>query len=149
MGSLAFSNTLAVITKWEEAELEGAPKTDCKGNWGSSCGYPTPETRNNLRATWLTPWNITGSVLWRYVSEVEDLQGNIDLDSVNYFDIAGIWDIFDDTASIRLGVNNVTDEAPPVAGSAAGPSISGNGNVFPGLYDALGRYWYVGVTVGF
>ncbi|RLQ22161.1 TonB-dependent receptor [Seongchinamella sediminis] len=149
MGTLSFSNTLSVITKWDEAELKGAPTTDCKGNWNSSCGYPTPETRNNLRVTWLTPWNVTGSAMWRYISEVEDLDGNIDLDSVNYFDIAGIWDVFDDTASIRLGVNNVLDEAPPVGGSAAGPSIQGNGNVFPGLYDTLGRYWYLGVTVGF
>ena len=149
MGSLAFNNTLAVITQWDQAELAGAPVEDCKGNWAGTCGYPTPDLRNNLRATWLTPWNVTGSVLWRYVSEVEDLNGNIDLDSVNYFDVAGIWDIFDDTASIRLGVNNVLDEAPPVAGSSAGPGISGNGNVFPGLYDTLGRYWYVGVTVGF
>ena len=80
---------------------------------------------------------------------MDDLAGNIDLDDIHYFDVAGIWDIFDDTASIRLGVNNVFDEAPPVAGSAAGPSISGNGNVFPGLYDALGRYWYVGATLRF
>lgn len=149
MGTLTFNNITAIIDKWDEAELKGAPTTDCAGNWGESCGYPTPDFRNNLRATWLTPWNVTGSVYWRYISEVEDLAGNIDLDDIHYFDVAGIWDILDDTASIRLGVNNVFDEAPPVAGSAAGPNLQGNGNVFPGLYDALGRYWYVGATLRF
>ena len=30
-----------------------------------------------------------------------------------------------------------------------GQSLAGNGNTFPGLYDAPGRYWFVGVSVGF
>ena len=149
MGSLSLNNTMSIIDTWDTQELDGAPIDDCKGKWGSICEYPTPDFRNNMRLTWLTPWNITGSLAWRHISEVEDVNENVDLDSIDYFDVAGIWDIFDETASIRLGVNNVLDEEPPIAGGAAGPSNNGNGNVFPGMYDALGRYWYLGVTVGF
>lgn len=149
-GSLSANNTMSIIDTWDQQELKGAPVVDCAGNWGGDCGYPTPDFRNNLRVTWLTPWNITGSVMWRHTSEVKDLNGNnMDLDAVDYFDIAGVWDVFDETASIRLGVNNFLDEEPPIAGGAAGPSDNGNGNIFPGMYDALGRYWYLGVTVGF
>ena len=74
---------------------------------------------------------------------------NLDLDSIDYFDLAGVWDIMDDTISLRAGVNNIMDEEPPIAGNAAGPSINGNGNVFPGMYDALGRYYFLGATVRF
>ena len=67
---------------------------------------------------------------------------------MDYFDLAAIWDVTD-YATIRLGVNNLTDEAPPLAGNKAGPSINGNGNTFPGFYDALGRYWFIGASIGF
>jgi len=50
--------------------------------------------------------------------------------------------------AVRAGVNNVTDEEPPYA-DAPGPGIGGNGNQFPGQYDALGRYWFVGATFQF
>lgn len=149
MGSLTFNNIAGIITKWDKQELAGASSHDCKGNWGGSvCGYPTPEYQNNLRATWLTPWSITASAMWRYIGEIEDLNGNLDLDEVNYFDLTAIWD-FNESTSVRLGVNNVFDEEPPIAGGAAGSSINGNGNVFPGMYDALGRYMFVGLSVGF
>ena len=46
---------------------------------------------------------------------------------------------------VRAGMNNVFDEEPPIVGQAAGPSIFGNGNTFPGLYDTLGRYWFAAV----
>jgi outer membrane receptor protein involved in Fe transport len=149
MGSLSFNNNMSIIDSWDQQELKGAPVEDCAGNWGGSCGYPTPDFRNNLRVTWLTPWNITGSAMWRHTSEVKDLNNNLDLDAMDYLDLAGVWDLWDETVSLRIGVNNVTDEEPPIAGNAAGPSINGNGNTFPGMYDALGRYYYLGVTVGF
>ena len=147
-GSLNFNNVMAVIDSWDQQELSSAPKVACEGNWGATCGYPTPDLQNNLRVTWTTPWDVTASMQWRYISDVDDLNGNRDLSERNYVDIAGIWDVTD-WATLRAGVNNVSDSSPPVAGNAAGPSINGNGNVFPGMYDALGRYWFIGASVGF
>jgi outer membrane receptor protein involved in Fe transport len=147
-GSMHLHNVLSYVSSWDQQELSSAPKVACEGNWGATCGFPTPDTRNNLRATWTTPWNVTASAQWRYISDVKDLNGFRDLDEVNYLDIAGIWDI-NEWASFRAGVNNVTDKAPPIAGNGAGASIYGNGNTFPGMYDALGRYYYVGASIGF
>ncbi|MCP5128248.1 MAG: TonB-dependent receptor [Pseudomonadales bacterium] len=147
-GSVELNNVLSYVDSWDTQELSGAPTTDCAGNWGSVCGQPTPDTRNNFRATWTTPWSVTASAQWRYISDVKDLNEFRDLDEVNYLDIAGIWDI-NEWASVRAGVNNATDKAPPIAGNGAGPSIYGNGNTFPGMYDAMGRYFYVGATIGF
>jgi iron complex outermembrane receptor protein len=147
-GSLGFHNNMAIIDTWDQQELVGAPTVDCNGGWGATCGSPTVEVQNNLRTIWTTPWNVTASLMWRYIDEVEDLNGNLDLDDVHYFDLSGIWDVTD-WASLRAGVNNMFDEEPPIAGAGASSEIQGAGNIFPGGYDALGRYWYLGVSVGF
>lgn len=146
-GRLNFNDILSITSTWDQQELEGAPITDCLGKWGLTCGSPTPDMRNNLRATWITPWAVRPSLMWRYVSGVESLSdGGVDLGERHYIDLAAIWDFVDD-ASLRVGINNLFDREPPIAGSQAGPSISGNGNTFPGLYDVLGRYFFFGLTV--
>ena len=148
-GRLRFNDILSITAMWDQQELQGAQKVRCAGKWGADCGSPTPDIRNNLRATWLTPWGLRPSFMWRYISGVKDLNSNrIDLGARHYLDFAAIWN-YNEYTSIRVGMNNLFDTAPPIAGSAAGPSTSGNGNTFPGLYDALGRYWFVGVSVGF
>ncbi|MBA6413540.1 TonB-dependent receptor [Parahaliea sp. F7430] len=148
MGTLSFNNTMSLVTKWDQQEFAGAPTVDCHGMWGSSCGYPTPDFRNNLRATWLTPWDVTASLMWRHIGGSDDMNGNVDIDSYDYLDISAIWNVMDN-ASVRLGFNNVLDKEPPIVGDGAGPSNNGNGNTFPGMYDALGRYMYIGATLTF
>jgi outer membrane receptor protein involved in Fe transport len=150
-GSLNFNNTLSIIDSWEQQEYEGAEVESCEGVWGGSCGYPTVETRNVLRTTWVSPWNVTVSAAWRYIDEVEDqvtTASAVALDDISYFDLAAIWNVTD-YASIRAGVNNLTDEEPVFAGAAAGPSVNGNGSSFPGMYDPLGQYWFLGGSVQF
>ena len=49
--------------------------------------------------------------------------------------------------SLRLGVNNVLDEDPPLS-SVVG-TAPGNGNTYPQVYDALGRYIFMGATFDF
>jgi outer membrane receptor protein involved in Fe transport len=47
-----------------------------------------------------------------------------------------------DKIQVRGGVNNVTDEGPPIVGGTIGQTQ-------PGTYDILGRYFYVGAQLGF
>ena len=66
----------------------------------------------------------------------------------SYFDLA-LTARLADRYNFRIGANNVFDRSPPVAsGNAVGPPF-GNGNTFPQVYDALGRYVFAGVTVDF
>ena len=147
MGSVNVSNVMSLIDKWDQQELAGAPTEACSGKWGAYCGYPTPDLRNKLRVVWTTPWNVAASAMWRYTSKVDDLnEADIDLKAISYVDLSVFWDVREST-QIRLGVNNVFDEAPPIAGNGAGPSINGNGNTFPGMYDALGRYWFIAASL--
>jgi len=57
---------------------------------------------------------------------------------------------------LQLGVNNITDKVPPlVVGSdcsTSSPQANGancNGNTFPGVYDAMGRYLFAHITAQF
>ncbi len=143
MGSVNVSNVLSLIDEWQRQELAGAPTVACAGNWGFACGFPTPEVRNKLRVVWTTPWRVAATVMWRHTGRVADLNENdIDLGATSYVDLAAIWDVTGQV-QVRAGINNLFDKAPPIAGNGAGPSIAGNGNTFPGLYDALGRYWFL------
>lgn len=148
LGSIAINDVLSYIDTWDQQELAGAPVVDCKGKWGGTCGYPTIDLQNTMRVSWTTPWSVTLSTAWRHIADVEDLNGNLDLGTRDYIDMAGFWDI-NEYATITVGVNNVFDRAPPIAGNAAGPSINGNGNIFPGAYDHLGRYWFGRATFSF
>jgi len=50
-----------------------------------------------------------------------------------------------ETLSLRAGINNLFEEQPPVI-TSAGPASFGNGNTFPGVFDAQGRFFFFGAT---
>lgn len=139
-GDLRFSVVGTYIDSWQWQELPGEIPYECAGAYDHGpCGRPRPELATNVRSTWISPWNTSISLLWRYTSGVEDeSESDHYLPSMDYFDIAGVWDATD-AISVRLGVNNVLDEDPPIA-PCCGP------NTLPGAYDPLGRYWFAGMT---
>ena len=132
---------------------------DCAGFFANQCNTPNPEWRHRARATWITPWNMDIAFTWRYFAEVElavlsktDSSLNnggsrLDrfFDAENYIDLAATWQVMD-TVTLRAGVNNVLDNDPQITTSAGD---DGNGNTFPQMYDAMGRYFFFGVTANF
>lgn len=137
---------------------------DCVGFYGNQCsangipGTPNPEWRHRARATWVTPWDVDVSGTWRHYGEVElavlGSDGSLNnggtridryFDAYNYFDLAATWQVMD-TVTLRAGVNNVLDSDPPLSYSVG---TTGNGNTYPQLYDAMGRYFFFGVTANF
>lgn len=141
-------------------------KYDCTGLYGTKCGTPNPKWRHKFRAGFTFPSGIGISGQWRYFSGVDidvsssdpDLAApptnagffpaNRRLNSVSYFDLA-LTARLADRYNFRLGANNILDREPPIAGSQVIGAGSGNGNTFPQVYDALGRYVFAGVTVDF
>ena len=158
-GGLSFDLAGSLLTKQSNTSLPGDPSYDCAGYFGSSCGTIYPKWRHTARLNWTIPGvDATLSVAWRYwgktkyenLSDDEQLSGAPDpfirkIRAVNYFDVAGIWDL-NDKFRLRAGVNNVFDVNPPLVPSA----IVGGGlpNTYP-LYDLLGRRLFVGVTANF
>jgi outer membrane receptor protein involved in Fe transport len=47
---------------------------------------------------------------------------------------------------LRVGINNLLDKDPPIVGGDDAPA---NGNTFPQVYDALGRYIFGTVIARF
>ena len=132
---------------------------DCAGFFGNQCGTPNPEWRHRARLAWSTPWGPEISGTWRHYGEVEiavlgTTNGSLNnggaridryFDSYNYFDLAATWQVRDDLR-VRAGMNNVFDSDPPLSYSVG---TTGNGNTYPQLYDALGRYVFFGITADF
>ena len=160
-GSLAFS---FVGTYLEELVFDagtGGPGAvvDCKGQFGAICGTSNPEWRHRARMTWVSPWDLSISTTWRYYGEADNdnqtetynpggvVVPRVDrhFDAENYLDLAATWQVRD-TITVRAGVNNVLDNDPPLSYAVG---TTGNGNTFPQLYDSLGRYIFMGVTLDF
>lgn len=148
LGSVNLSNVAGFVRSYEQEEYPGAGVVDCDGIYGGACGLPIPDLKNRFQATWATPWNVVASLTWRHVAGVDQefTASPNDIDAYNYVDISGTWDVTE-WASVRLGVNNLFDEAPPFV--YQGVTARENGNTYPGIYDPLGQYLFAGVTVQF
>jgi outer membrane receptor protein involved in Fe transport len=146
MGSLTFSTLFGWVDSFEQEEYDGADVLECAGVYGGSCQTPLPEYRNHLTATWATPWNAVVSLTWRYIDEVKQIATDtpVDQDEISYYDIAGKWNATDNIA-IRAGINNIFDKEPPLSDN--GVTVRNNGNTYPGVYDHLGQYMFLGMSV--
>jgi iron complex outermembrane receptor protein len=153
-GSLDFRMIATLLTTWDQQEIPGAAVEDCKGSWGVPCGRPRPEWKHTFNVLWTTPWDVSVSGTWRYVGAVDDVNRvrAYDVDAHNYGDIALVympkWINFGET-TLSFGVNNITDEDPPANGFFGTIATFGNGNTIPGTWDALGRYFFFGVSQKF
>jgi outer membrane receptor protein involved in Fe transport len=140
-----------------------ASRYDCTGYFGPYCGPPTFKLRTTSRITWETPWRkLEFSLAWRYFDPVafDALSGdpniaaaegfgvpNTDarLSSRSYFDVTSALRL-GDRVTVRLGVNNMFDKDPPIVGNYG---AAANGNTFPQIYDALGRYMFATIAARF
>jgi len=151
-------------------------KFNCAGLYGDTCSSgastsnPIFRWRHTLRTTWSTPWSgldLTAS--WRYFSAMKldslSPQANLSgfpatvanggisstdagIKAFNYLDLSAAVKLMD-KMTFRVGVNNVFDKDPPVIGGTNLPGTAGNGNTFPQVYDALGRFIFGQLTVQF
>lgn len=140
-GDLEFGLVGTYVDSWQWQELPGQVPFECAGSYlNGPCFRPRPELATNLRTTWVTPWDASISLLWRYMSEITDeSEFDYPLPSTDYFDLAGTWNVTD-SISLRLGINNLLDEDPPLATCCGGNTVAG-------VYDALGRYWFAGMNL--
>jgi outer membrane receptor protein involved in Fe transport len=150
---------------------------NCAGLYGPVCSSgvvassaPMPKWRHKARVGLQMPFGLGLSVQWRYVGKVkaetlednETLHGPFNVDpglhikAQNYFDLATTFTLLN-RINLRAGVNNIFDNDPPLVQSGSGalegsnlcPTGPCNGNTYPGTWDALGRYLYLGATIDF
>lgn len=158
LGGLGLNFAGSWLNKWEFEPIKGAGKFDCVGFYGANCSFnrgPLPEWRHKFRVQWNMPWNVDVAATWRHIHKVNhetmssdpDIAGttaqvNRVLGHRDYLDLGFAWNITK-VFSLRGGINNVFDRDPPIVSQGvSGPSVLGNGNTFPGTYDALGRVFF-------
>jgi len=166
-GSLLFAMEGTALQNLITTPVAGGGSYDCKGFFGSTCGAADPSWRHVFNATWSTPWDAFDLTLrWRYIgSDKTELSSSnpfltgtpfAPLSSIaayNYIDLTGAFDVYKNIR-LQIGVNNVMDKDPPliVGGDCSTSSPAGancNGNTFPGVYDSMGRYWFMELTAKF
>ena len=175
LGSLSFALEGTKQNDLTIQPLTNGPSYSCTGFFGSICGAPSPSWRHVVNATWATPWKALDVTLrWRYLGSADSeytssnpqLTGNAlpstsHIPAYNYVDLSAMFNITR-TTRFQIGLNNLTDKDPPTIASGSGgfgsdcPVLGGigsssscNGNTFPGVYDALGRYIFARLTASF
>jgi iron complex outermembrane receptor protein len=146
MGDLDFSLVGTVLMTADTQPTPASAVVECKGKWeNGDCVGAFPEWAHTFRTTWATPWDFDVSAMWRYVGEVDDAaQGTANWSAYSWLDLAANWQVTD-SVLLRVGVNNALDKDPPLSPDVG--NAPGNGNVFPGYYDALGRYVFAGISL--
>jgi outer membrane receptor protein involved in Fe transport len=144
--------------------VPGLAPFDCTGFYGPTCTgegptSPIPKWRHKLRSTWKPTENIDVSLNWRHIGSLASEQTSSNphlatgtvypvdarIPSFDYFDLDTSF-VIGSHMQLRLGVNNLLDRNPPIAGFNANPLLV-NGNMVAAMYDTLGRYMFVGLTV--
>ncbi|MEQ9396502.1 TonB-dependent receptor plug domain-containing protein [Haliea sp.] len=145
-GHLRVHNLLTRVLSWELQNAPGGIVMECRGRWGGSCNSVVPKLRNYLRLTWETPWQLEISGLWRHIGGLSPVTGvGPEVSAHNYLDLSLRWAVRE-SLTLQAGINNLLDKDPPLV--PANPP-AGNGNTLPGVYDALGQYWFLGASVRF
>ncbi len=135
---------------------------NCAGFYGTTCGNPLPKWRHNAKIKFTTADDFGITLGWRFLDSVKADTTSADVDlaapgAVPLTDeVLGKRSFIDllfsvpikDTITFRLGINNIFDTDPPLVSQAALGGF-GNGNVFPGTYDYLGRYIFANFTADF
>jgi len=139
----------------------GEASYDCAGYFGNTCANAQPKWKHKFLITYDTPFTgLQFGVQWRYLSGVtQDYHSpNVLLEtgggppdqigSYSYIDLNAAY-VINKNVSFRVGCNNVADKDPPITSTAYFGSAFVNGNTYPGVYDALGRYLFANLTVQF
>ena len=170
-GNLSFNYNATYLMSIDTTTLPGTASFDCAGWYGQSCGNPNPEYRHNMVITWVTPLDVTASLVWRYYGE-SDLVGAVDngfvsegatgaitkadpgisteLEAESYLDLTAFYDI-NENLTVRAGINNLLDTDPPIVTTfgTPGTGTTVEANTIAGVYDAGGRMMFLGLNAKF
>ena len=132
--------------------LPDAPEVNCAGNYGGTCSSDGTRITPDFRALVIAAWNsgpANVNLQFNYIGDL-DLSENAfpnengTLDSTLYIDLNGGVSI-GDRFRIFGGIQNLTDNQPPVLGFRAGGDASTNVT----LFDPIGRKYFVGASASF
>lgn len=121
---------------------------NCAGRFGQLvCGNPQPKWKWTSRLSYIDgPLTLSGR--WRHLASVRDDDDATDyvvetIPSYDLFDLTLGFDVTENL-SLAMGVNNIFDKKPIQIGDNQEQA-----NTYPGVYDVLGRDYFVSVNLKF
>ncbi|QZD94777.1 TonB-dependent receptor domain-containing protein [Qipengyuania gelatinilytica] len=162
---------LSFLGTWTESSFfepfAGADIVECAGQFGITCGEPTPSFKWTARASFIDG-PLTTSIRWRHLSAVDDDDDSVDYAAFNGSERIPAYDLLDLTFSaeatenvtVTVGVNNIFDTLPQtptfngieVSSVNNGTLLGDNqeqANTYPSTYDVLGRDFFVSALLKF
>ena len=154
-GTLTANLAYSKLLEYKVRVATGDQVVDYKGSTGF-------DTTTGAQFSWksiltvgygMGPGNV--SLRWRHLPSVTNAAKVLnptstvqDTSSYDNFDLFGTWRL-NDHVSIRAGIENLLDKDPPIVGANPGGGNDGAGNTDAGVYDILGRRYFVGVKAKF
>jgi iron complex outermembrane receptor protein len=135
------------LQKWEIAYVPGLPLIDYRGTVGDNIGGAFPDYKLLLNARWQLH-DFGAGLRVQHLPAMENKYASYDpfttigTPAITYLDASASWRR-DDMLELRLGVENLTDEAPPLY--TAGVQM----NTDPSTFDVLGRRYYLRANLKF
>jgi outer membrane receptor protein involved in Fe transport len=135
------------LQKWEIAYVPGLPLIDYKGSIGDNIANAFPDYKLLLNARWQLK-NFGAGVRVQYLPAMENKYGSYDpfttvgTPAITYLDANVSWRPAE-LLELRLGVENLTDETPPLYTAAV------QMNTDPSTFDVLGRRYFFRANLKF
>ncbi len=140
-GSVDVNVVVGWLENWESQVAAGNPFINRTGTIDSVFGNTFPEWKSLTGLNWRNG-DFSVGARWRRVGEMTQFGTANVIPTTDYFDLLGSWAV-NDAVSLRVTVNNLTDEQPPVYS----PGVQANTD--PSTYDTLGRRYSIGLTARF
>ena len=161
-GAISFTMNGSYLLENTTQPIPGAHTYDCAGLFGLTCQTVNPHWHHIFRTTWDTPWNVSGSLTWRYIGSASQDQNtddptlhyttwgaydfyNAKIPAYNYIDLEATWNV-NKVLQLRAGANNVLDKDPPLIDSNL---VAGGAANTYSVYDIFGRTLFVAFTAKF
>ena len=143
-GVLQFSGTINSYMTHESQSGPLTPVLECKGHIATDC-----DGVFDIRWIGRVIWNwqdLTVSGQWRHLGDLtvpdrergQVFQAFRKVDAYDYFDLYASYRFWEDRMAVSFGVENITDEEPPIVGQDIGDTGYNFGNTLPSHYDVFG-----------
>jgi outer membrane receptor protein involved in Fe transport len=158
-GGLEFSLLATYVLEYIQSQSPTLPGLEYEGTvayFGAGLGQSFPEWKATFNIGW-DAGPVGVDLRARYIDSMEnrmkvDFPGETyfgvndpgpDVDSIIYLDAAVSWEFLEDTAELRVGVNNLTDEEPQLYA----PNVQSGTD--PSTYDVVGRRAFAQLNLKF
>lgn len=152
-GAISLNTVVSYLHSFKIQAIAGAPNLDYAGTIGNAQIDPFADAHPKWKANTTLGWQIAdvaANLHWRYIDAMSNASNvgttgkATGVDSINYFDVDGVWHV-NSKIDLRAGMINLLDKKPPTLNS----NVTGLLASDPFTYDFLGRRVFVAIRARF